>query len=325
MSLWDRIKRSVEEAAQDAEAAVHNLGQQLAPQIKQQSAEEMQRAGEWQAALSARRLPSFVEGRLRATASRQLPWISSGSVAALLMERSHGIRPLGMVSGNCWYHFGYSWTQGHHDGWRSAVARMQLEAVAMGANAVVDVRMRVHRGESQDMDFGLVGTAVRIQDLPPAAEPAVATVPALEFVRLLEDGVVPVGISIGAYYDWYQPFLGTALDQAGQMAPFGAAFQNLEITDLSSFQENVRRRALYDLQQDGQRLGAGVLAHTHFWQVLRFAGDQDQPQRYLCRHIAIGTAVSYERQQAPRHELQPVLSLGDRPLKPFTPTVKDLV
>jgi len=38
--------------------------------------------------------------------------------------------------------------------------------------------------------------------LPPSNEPIVATVAALEFVKLLEADVVPTGIAIGAHYEW---------------------------------------------------------------------------------------------------------------------------
>jgi hypothetical protein len=33
--------------------------------------------------------------------------------AELALARHKGIRPLAMVSGTCWYHYGWSWTEGH--------------------------------------------------------------------------------------------------------------------------------------------------------------------------------------------------------------------
>lgn len=322
MSLWDKIQKGLHEVTEDLEKTVANVANQVGAVNVAPSAAAQQRAAEWQMALQQRRLPSFVQERLRATAAGQRPWIQSGPVAALLMERSHGIHPLGMVGGNCWYHFGFSWTQGHYDGWHQAIDRLRLEAVAMGANAVLNVDMRVRHGEGEDMDYALMGTAVRIQDLPPAWEPAVATVSSLEFVRLLEEGVVPVGIAIGAEYDWYQPWDGTMLNQANQAAPFAARYWNMEIPDLSSFQENVRRRALYNLREDGRKLGAGVLAHTQYSQMFRV--NNEQGEGFLCRHIAIGTAVSYEPSRAPKHELLPTVSLGG-PLRSFRPHRKDLL
>ncbi|MCK9188830.1 heavy metal-binding domain-containing protein [Acidithiobacillus sp.] len=325
MSIWEKIKQGIEEVAHDARRAAENIGQSASKGIRSQTPEEMQRYSEWELALREHRLPSFVQSRMFQTSQGRLPWISTAKACELLLQRSHGVQPIGMVTGNCWYHFGYSWTQGHYDGWHTAVERMRLEALALGANAVVDVRMKVHPGEHEDMDYGVTGTAIRIRGLPPSAEPVVATVSAVEFVRLLEDGVVPVGIAIGANFDWYSPWMGTMAEQAAQSSPFAARYWNMEITDLSAFQENVRRRALYDLREDGRRMAAAVLAHTSTTQMFHVAGDQDNRERFLCRHISIGTAISYLPQNVPQHELIPMISLLDHPLKSATTTRKDLI
>ena len=137
------------------------------------------------------------------------------SPAELLIVRSHGIRPVATVSGTCWFSYGRSWTEGHAEGWHEALARLKREAVAAGANAVVDVRMRTLRHRvGMSMDFTLIGTAVRLARLAPSADPVVATVPALEFVRLLEADIVPVGIAVGACYEWlgYRGFGGGSGD-----------------------------------------------------------------------------------------------------------------
>ena len=129
------------------------------------------------------------------------------SPAELALARSKGIRPVAMVFGTCWFHYGWSWTEGHGQGWREALARLKQEAVACGANAVVDVKMRKIRiAVGDSMDFTLLGTAVKLDGLPASADPVVATVPALEFVRLLEADIVPVGIAIGAQYNYLQNF-----------------------------------------------------------------------------------------------------------------------
>ncbi len=325
MSIWDKIKHGIEEVTQDAQRAAENLGHNVSQGVRSQTPEEMQRYSEWEQALQQRRLPNFVQNRLFATSQGHLPWISTANAAELLLQRSHGVQPIGMVTGNCWYHFGYSWTQGHYDGWHTAVERMRLEAIALGANAIVDVRMKVRHGEGEDMDYGVTGTAIRLTGIPPATAPVIATVSALEFVRLLEDGVVPVGIAIGANFDWYMPWMGTVADQASQQAPFAARYWNMEITDLSTFQENVRRRALYDLREDGRKMAAGVLGHTSYTQMFRVPADQDNPERFLCRHISIGTAISYLPKNPPQHELLAMISLADHPLTSATDSKKDLI
>ena len=129
--------------------------------------------------------------------------------AELSIVRSHGLRPIAAVAATCWLHYGWSWTEGHAQGWETALKRLGDEAKACGANAVLDVKMRtigVPLGES--MDYSLVGTAVKVDGLPASSAPIIATVPALEFVKLLEADVVPTGIAIGAHYEWLSDWRG---------------------------------------------------------------------------------------------------------------------
>ena len=49
-----------------------------------------------------------------------------------------------------------------------------------------------------------------MEGLRPSPEPVVATVPALEFVKLLESDVVPTGLAIGAQYDWLNDWRNVA-------------------------------------------------------------------------------------------------------------------
>ena len=353
MSIWDALKKRVEDAALDArhavdglQSAAHNLA---AP--RGLTADEVTRQQAWADALPHADLPVFVKARLGATARRELPWISTASAAEMLAQRSHGIEPLGTVTGNCWYHFGYSWSDGQYDGWHHAIDRLRLEATLLGANAVVDVQLHGQRGhEPTDMDYALSGTAVRIRGLPPSIEPALATVSALHFVRLLDDGAVPVGIAIGAHFDWYIAGSGsyggtTGYGQRGSGSGFGGIggmdgmgggigrvlggsfvggmpagamgvpWMNTELADLSAFQQHVRRSALEHLRSDGQRLQASVLAHTQYSELFRQEGDEQSPPRYLCRHIAIGTAIAYDRGTLPKASLSPTFSLADRALE----------
>ncbi len=268
------------------------------------SPEDAARLLEWGRALEGKRVPSFVEARLKDAAAGKTPWIATMTPAELHVARSHGVRPVAMVSGTCWYHYGYSWTRGHSEGWRAAIDRMWREAQILGANAIVDVKLRTIRlkvGES--MDYTVLGTAVRIDGLPPSSDPVIATVPALEFVRLLEAGIVPVGIGIGAHYDWL-PSGGMNLDGRGV---FNTG--NRPLTQLGQFWERVRRQALRELYADVQRLGTGVLAHTHFGQLLRF--EEDKIVRYLGRHIVIGTIIECQRGVALPHSIRTVVDMRD--------------
>jgi uncharacterized protein YbjQ (UPF0145 family) len=261
------------------------------------------RTEQWRQALEGGTLPEFVAERLAEASSGRAPWLSTMSPAELLLARSHGIRPVATVSGTCWFHYGFSWTKGHAEGWHTALARMRQEAVAAGANAIVDVKLRtIHLTVGASMDYTVVGTAVRIDGLPPSADPVIATVPAIEFVRLLEAGIVTTGVAIGAHYDWLT---------AGMATFTGGAFgMNGACQELTRFWEGIRRQAIDELRADAGRLGNGVLAHTHFGQLIRVDRDK-QPPQVLGRHIVIGTAVQCRRSDAVPHAITPVVDMRD--------------
>jgi uncharacterized protein YbjQ (UPF0145 family) len=279
-------------------------------------ADALARQAAWEQALARHALPSFVAERLQAAGQGRLPWMSTMTPAELRLARSHGIRPVAAVSGTCWYQYGRSWTEGHAAGWRAALQRLKAEAVACGANAVVDVKMRTVQADlGPSMDYTLLGTAVRMEGLTASPDPVVATVPALEFVRLLEMGITPVGLAVGAKYDWLT-------DSYGAYSGKGD-WTNRPLTSLSSFWEVIRRDAHHELRVDGARQGTGVLAHTQFSQLFKREGGKDNPDRFLGRHIVIGTVVDARRGDGiPRHirtvvdmrdDLSPLLNETGRP------------
>src|SRR5262249_17970208 len=156
------------------------------------------------------------------------------------------------------------------------------EARAAGANAVLDVKMRtLPLAVESSMDFSLVGTAVRVEGLRESDDPIVATVPALEFVKLLEADVVPTGIAIGAHYQWMDDWRGNT-----NLAWMG----NIESRALSHLWEQVRQRAHHELRMNARDQGNGVLAHLNFSQMFEREGD-NQPKQYLARHIVVATTV----------------------------------
>ena len=134
------------------------------------------------------------------------------------------------------------------------------------------------------MDFTLVGTAVRLAGVDPSPTPVVATVPALEFVRLLEADVVPVGIAVGAHYRWISDWRGSARQTwAG----------NTESSTLSKLWHDVRTAAHADLRRSTQLQGNGALAHVNFSQMFEKEGGDNQPRQYLARHIVVATVVDH--------------------------------
>ena len=276
----------------------------------------------WEVALQEGGLPDFVAGRLSQAAAGRGAWAATMTPAELLIVRSHGIRPIATVSGTCWYSYGWSWTEGHAEGWHQALERLRREAAAAGANAVVDVHMRTLRHRiGTSMDFTLIGTAVRIDRLQPSAEPVIATVPALEFVRLLEADIVPVGIAVGARYEWlgYRGFGQGGRwsggwgwnSAAGRIQRQARSWTNQPLIELTDFWERIRREAHADLRRAAATQGNGVLAHTNFGQLLRREQDK-APPAYLGRHIVIGTVVDTRKGVPFAPGIQPVIDMRDR-------------
>ncbi|HEY3848082.1 MAG TPA: heavy metal-binding domain-containing protein [Acetobacteraceae bacterium] len=177
----------------------------------------------------------------------------------------------------CW-----SWTEGHAQGWKTALARLKEEAFMAGANAVLDVKMRtIPLGAENSMDFTLLGTAVRVEGLPPSNDLIVATVPVLEFIKLLEADIVPTGIAVGAQYEWLSDWnRSTNQTFAG----------NVETSVLSRFWEQIRQRAHAELRRNAAGQGNGVLAQVNFGQMFKIEADK-QPPRFLGRQIVVVTTV----------------------------------
>ncbi|NIJ08824.1 uncharacterized protein YbjQ (UPF0145 family) [Sphingomonas vulcanisoli] len=278
------------------------------------SAEAAARDREWEAALERDTLPAQVEKRLRDAGAGRTPWVASMTPAELLIAKSHGCRPIATVSGTCWYSFGRSWTEGHAEGWSRALNRIGEEAYACGANAVVDVQLRrIQHGFGSGMDFTLIGTAVKIDGLKPSARPVIATVPALEFVRLLEMGIVPVGLAIGARYEWLGGFgtwngWGSAASRTQWQ--LNALSPSQPLGDLSDFWERIRREAIWDLRDHAAAQGNGVLAHTHFSQLIRQERDK-APPAYLGRYIVLGTVVDTPANAPVPHHIRRVADMRD--------------
>ena len=258
------------------------------PETQAAKEASVQRQADIQQSLRGGRVPSDIATRLEQARTGKQPWLATLTPAELLIARSHGLKPIAAISATCWLHYGWSWTQGHAQGWEAALQRLRAEARACGANAVVDVKMRsIALAVKDSMDFTLVGTAVKVDGLPPSDQPIIATVPALEFVKLLAADIVPTGIAIGAHYEWMTDWRNGA-----KMTWMG----NVESRPLSQLWETVRQRAHAELRKHAASQGNGVLAHINFSQMFEREVDK-QPTQYLGRHIVVATVVDVPRTQ----------------------------
>jgi Putative heavy-metal-binding len=265
-----------------------------------------ERIADIQNKLRSGEVPAAIRTRLEGARAGKLPWTATLTPAELRITRSHGLKPIAAISATCWLHYGWSWTNGHAEGWGAALQRLQEEARAAGANAVLDVKMRtIPLDIESSMDFTLVGTAVYVEGLTPSTAPIIATVPALEFVKLLEADVVPTGIAIGAHYEWMNDWRrSTNLSWMG----------NIESDALSNLWETVRQRAHQDLRAHARTQGNGVLAHLNFSQM--FEREDQGVKQYLARHIVVATTVDARRGTTISHPVRMVVDMhaGATPL-----------
>jgi hypothetical protein len=272
-----------------------------------EAAAHAERVADIQDSLRNGEVPAAIKTRLEGARSGRMPWTATLTPAELMIARSHGLKPIAAISATCWLHYGWSWTEGHAEGWNTALRRLREEAWAAGANAVLDVKMRtIPLGVNDSMDFTLVGTAVYVEGLPRSDDPIVATVPALEFVKLMEADVVPTGIAIGAHYQWMNDW-----QRSTNLAWMG----NIESRTLSQLWETVRQRAHQDLRAHARTQGNGVLAHLNFSQMFEGEGQQGVKQ-YLARHIVVATTVDARRGTPLPHQVRMVVDMhaGGTPL-----------
>lgn len=182
-----------------------------------------------------------------------------------------------------------------------ALRRLREEAWAAGANAVLDVKMRtIALGPASSMDFSLVGTAVHMEGLPPSDDPIIATVPALEFVKLLEADVVPTGVAVGAHYEWLNDWRGNTTNLMWM--------GNIEAQQLSALWETVRHHAHAQLRSYARSQGNGLLAHLNFGQMFEREGEGDTKQ-YLARHIVVATTVEARPGTALPHNIEMLVDM----------------
>ncbi len=271
----------------------------------------LERQAMWEQALAQNRLPGFVADRLKGAASGAMPWMATMTPAELLVMRSHGIRPVATVTGTCALHYGFSWTRGHAEGWRTAAARLVEEAALCNANAVIDVKMRTtNLGLGSITDYTLVGTAVKIEGLPPSRHPVVTTVSAIEFARLLEAGIVPVNIVVGAHIEFLTNFRAGPLNTAAPVDDTMISLKNYDLSLLGNFLQHVRTQSMSDLRQHAREYGNGVLAPTHFSELQKIHSAAEGT-RYLGRSIAIGTVVDTKARIDAPHSIMPIVDLRD--------------
>src|SRR6202007_3247551 len=164
-------------------------------------------------------------------------WTSDLSINEFALLHGAGFEPIELVMGVSVYHVGYQFTgirqqselpvltdATYRARW-NAMARMQAEADAVGADGVVGVRLDWrHQGEGEHLEFIAVGTAVRYTSKPgayrrPNGQAFTSHLSGQDMATLLRSGYTPMAFVMGncVFHIAVQGFLRT-LSQVGRNA-----------------------------------------------------------------------------------------------------------
>lgn len=255
-------------------------------------------------------LPQHARERLQEMREHHF-FTSDLSVNEFLLVKEAGFQPLGLVMGSSIYHIGMTalssrepeeltvLTQALYSARELAMARMEEEADALGADGIVAVRLtlNVHAWGTNIIEFMAIGTAVKSEKgdgfRGPEGRPFTSDLSGQDFWTLLEAGYRPVGFVMGnCVYYIGQPQKGTPSESKELVGPTQALY-------------DARELAMERMQVEAEALGAagivGVLIdeNNHTWgpSVLEFS--------------AVGTAVVPIRDDhhIPRPNL--ILTVGD--------------
>jgi uncharacterized protein YbjQ (UPF0145 family) len=198
---------------------------------------------------------------------------------ALLHEA--GFEPLGLVMGSSIYHVGYQFqvwnqsqelqvlTQAMYTAREYAIARMEAESDALGADGIVGVRIELKQyswGEDL-IEFLAVGTAVRSSRegnwRTPSGKPFTSDLSGQEMWTLVKTGHAPVSFVLGTcvYHVAHQSFRQS----------WKTVGQNTEMPNFTQATYDAREIAMARMQAEAERDGASgivgvrVIESTHVW------------------------------------------------------------
>jgi uncharacterized protein YbjQ (UPF0145 family) len=241
------------------------------------------------------------------------------SVNEFLLVKEAGFEPLGLVVGCSMYHIGFqqvAWneniemtvlSQAMYHARELAMSRMEEEAIALGADGIVGVRLTAKHmsWEPNLAEFVAIGTAVRASDRQLSyrtfnGKPFTSDLSGQDFWTLLKAGYRPVGLVMGncVYHIAYQS-LGQWFRNVGK---------NVEMTNFTQALYDARELAMERMQVEAAHLqaegiiGAGIHEGQYSW------------GSHVIEFFALGTAVVPTRSDHHIPTPQLVLSLNDPPV-----------
>jgi uncharacterized protein YbjQ (UPF0145 family) len=239
------------------------------------------------------------------------------SVNEFLLVREARFRPLGLVLGSSVYHVGLQAQSRRvsqeldvmsHVMSRArelAMTRMRKEALALGADGVVGVRLdtRAHDFGSDVAEFVAIGTAVKAEQRAGGGartwrsdkdQPFTSNLSGQDFCALIRAGYAPLGMVVGScvYH--------IARQQSGQV--ISNIGRNVELEQFTRALYDARELAMGRMQTAAQALAAeGIVGmrlrqHSHTW------------GSHTTEFLAIGTAIRPRRDD---HQIEhPIMVLN---------------
>ncbi len=249
-------------------------------------------------------LPEIVKQNIAAEKAGQLPWTSALSVSDWLLLQKYKVKPLRLVMGTSYYHFGFSETfyqafsasgelqqveSALYSSCELAIKRLQEEAELLGAHAVVGIKMKnrmPYTGiKAHEVEYTFTGTAITLEGVEKPAKPILTSCSVPEFVKLVESGSMPVGLALG---------IGIYYQYGGLFQYRKNSFRTQEFKDYTQASYHARQLAMRHLAQDAKRHGGhGTLAEQLNFRVNQIprSNDNDEQLDYMLEFIAVGTVV----------------------------------
>ena len=255
-------------------------------------------------------LPAHAKERLLHMRQKRF-FTSDLSVSEFLLVKEVGFDPLGMVMGSSIYRIkanipmGAAWSM---DDWRGelgdltqalyhsrelAMARMEEEADALGADGIIGVRLKInlHAWGSDIAEFVAIGTAVKHAGggnfKNKAGRPFQSDLSGQEFWTLLKAGYRPVGMVMGNCAYYVPP---------GFVTQVTGDSRSMELTEYTHALYDARELAMERLQAEAEDLDAkGIVDVTvqelqHSWR-----GQLGTPfgtfQGEIIEFFIVGTAI----------------------------------
>jgi len=218
------------------------------------------------------------------------------SVNEFLLVKEVGFHPLGFVMGSSIYHLGIQtrrWSQSQeltklteamYNARELAMNRMEEEALELGADGVVGVRLDVNYYEwgSDTAEFIALGTAVKAENgqsyRNKAGKPFTSDLSGQDFWTLMQTGHVPLGLVMGTcVYHIAHRSIGQTLRAVGQ---------NVELPNFTQALYEARELAMTRMQDEATELEAtGIVGvrleeKSHMWGA------------HTIEFLSLGTAVA---------------------------------